>query len=164
MGQSFTAADGRRGSRVKGSRLIIQGSSLIMSKPKVKEHFLIWHQLENCFMQYWSRWQSHIIPCPDWNLSWLTAEDLPFLPNIFNKKSVNLTLNPRTSRFIGPARAGKANVCIHSSLNVMKPYAIKLFRMQENQTENYSIQVAEASETKQGPSSWFLITPCLIFM
>ncbi len=58
MGQSFGAVDGQRGGRVKGSCLIIQGSSLIMSKSKVKELFLIWHWLKKRVMQYWSRWQS----------------------------------------------------------------------------------------------------------
>lgn len=53
MGQSFRAADGHRGSWVKGSCLIIQGSSLIMSKFRVEKLFLIWHWLKKCFMCYW---------------------------------------------------------------------------------------------------------------
>lgn len=50
MEESFRAADGQKGGRVKGSCLIIQGSSLIASKSAAKKRFLIPHQLKNCFL------------------------------------------------------------------------------------------------------------------
>lgn len=50
-GESFRAADGQRGSWVKGSCLMTKGSSLIMSTSRVKKHFfLMWKSDEEVFL------------------------------------------------------------------------------------------------------------------
>lgn len=128
---SFRAADGQRGGWVKGSCLIIQGSSLIMSQSKVQKLILIWHEAEELFYAILimvavpiTLTLTEICHTAE---SWRCA-----FPKIFEKEVIANFLKhhdaePHTSRFSPPAQTYKVDICIHCSLNVAKLHTIKLF-------------------------------------
>lgn len=118
-------ADGQRGGWVKGSCLIIQGSSLIMSESRVRHIFLIWNQLKKyiyiyiffAILIYGGRPNNRLA----WVKSRLKAEDLAY-PKIFEKE---VTLIFRNTKSVRPptepshiqiylARSGSDSQCLPS--------------------------------------------------
>lgn len=75
MGRSFRA-DGQRGDWVKGSCLIIWGIIAHHVKMQTKETFSHPALAEKVFYATLITVAVLIIPCPDWNPSWLVDEDL----------------------------------------------------------------------------------------
>lgn len=130
---SFRAADGQRGDWVKGSCLIIQGSSLkIVSKSKSIEILIF----------FYLTWGWGAVLCnidhsgsPHNPLPWLKsvtsliAENLPFRKAKRGYCSLffTMTLNHTHPDLSGWLRLKIVDVCIHSSWNVVKLHTIKLF-------------------------------------